>query len=195
MCYYRFYIFLGCGHHTFSETPIRYCEAAKTKAAAHLETPLDRDKRDSTQDPAYGSAKGDEDGHTDEDSSLLNDESTGRPESSIAGSARSSYTTVHTDAVDVEDTKHTTPVIMKPCGEGRVYPLHTFKLEQICPICANERDKRLLQLDKVTAEITFDAAKWHWKGRDVSGKKTDSVWNVGAALGGWIKDWSRIGGK
>jgi hypothetical protein len=31
MCYYRLYIFAGCGHSTFSETPISYCQNARTK--------------------------------------------------------------------------------------------------------------------------------------------------------------------
>ena len=87
---------------------------------------------------------------------------------------------------------------MKPCGEGRVYPLHTFKLEHICPVCANERDERLRKLDEVIDEITFDSAKWRWKyhgdqkGKDKSGeKKADAGWSVGAAVGGWMKEWNR----
>ncbi|EFQ93630.1 hypothetical protein CFE70_008473 [Pyrenophora teres f. teres 0-1] len=201
MCYYRFYIFLGCGHHTFSETPIRYCEAAKTKASADSKSPLNQDEGDNAQDLTCGSAIGDDDGHTDGDSSLLDDESIRRPDWSIAGSRRSSCTTVQTGTISVKDTEPATPVFRKPCGEGRVYPLHTFKLEQICPVCANERDKRLRQLDKVTDEITFDAAKWHCKyqgdhkGKNGSGgKKAHAGWNVGTAVGGWMKDWNRKDG-
>jgi len=179
MCYYRFYIFLACGHHTFSEMPVRYCEDAKTKESAESRVCLS-----------------DRDAHVNENSPLSDDGPTGGPECSIAGSPRSSYINSRTESVEVPKKYLTIPVIMKPCGKGRIYPLHTFKLEHTCSVCANERDKRLRKLDKVMDEITFDSAKWHWKyhgdqrAKDGSGeKKAGADWGVAAALGGWMKDW------
>src|SRR4051812_25385639 len=188
MCYYRFYIFLGCGHHTFSETPVRYCEHAKTKASAESRTCSNQKEVNVTQVPVEGSVRSDGIAHADEESSLLDDESAGRPECSIAGLPRSSHTIEHTDTVKIKATEPTAPVTVKPCGEGRVYPLHTFKLEHICPVCANERDERLRKLDGAVDKVTFDSVKWHWryrgdhKGKDRSGEtKADTGWSVGAA--------------
>jgi len=196
MCYYRFYIFLGCGHHIFSEMPVRYCEDARAKESTESNICLSDEKRDNTHNQINGSTKSDGDAHVDENSSLPDNGPMGGPECSMAGSPRSSHTNAYTEAVEVKKKELTTPVIVKPCGEGRVYPLHTFKLEHNCPVCANERNERLRKLDKVMEEITFDSAKWHWKyhgdqkAKYGSGeKKVDAGWGVGATVGGWMKGW------
>ncbi|EOA89021.1 uncharacterized protein SETTUDRAFT_38329 [Exserohilum turcica Et28A] len=35
MCYYRLYIFMGCGHSALSKTPVRYCKDASSHAYSH----------------------------------------------------------------------------------------------------------------------------------------------------------------
>jgi hypothetical protein len=41
MCYYRLYVYMGCGHSRLSETPVRYCKDARIKEDNELKSKAD----------------------------------------------------------------------------------------------------------------------------------------------------------
>ncbi|KAF1833020.1 hypothetical protein BDW02DRAFT_528478 [Decorospora gaudefroyi] len=188
MCYYRFYIFLGCGHSTFSEIPVRFCKDADTKGEIKgLET-----RRSDSCSADHVSVQG-----------------AGR---ATAASSKSLPSTIQTVGTQTEDphttgttnannpfTRSQAPLAgdREPCGEGRVHPLHTMRVERLCAVCACEREERLAKLEASIKEVRFDPGRWHWKyqgGNQTAAKKHGGGWGVGAAVGGWMKDWNKRDG-
>jgi hypothetical protein len=197
MCYYRLYIFLGCGHTATSSTPVRCCENA---------TPPHQDKKNAANIELKSTSTG----------VALDLNAGSRPEWRSASRYPAS-TEGSKYGADEHNTSSTSEkeTALQPCAEGRIHPLHTVKLERICADCAYEREERLQALEAITSEIRFDPARWQMKyrgsfvgpppkranvegdrdptitGEDavgvVEGRKMDSgVWTMGAK---WMKDW------
>jgi hypothetical protein len=170
MCYYRLCIFLGCGHSTFSETPVGFCKDASEK---HAE----------------------------------------RGQQSQRVSTLSTTSSVYSRTDSMEAEKHNpmpTSAIgrqIQPCTEVRVHPLQTRRLERMCAICQDERDRRLEALHSLNKERRFEPWRWQFKYQggstsvqqnDAVGVPTNAGWDVTTTLNsivagssGWMKDWKR----
>jgi hypothetical protein len=177
MCYYRLYIFNGCGHSTVSETPVRYCKDARTKTSSSQNTA-------GPSVNAEGSA-----------SNMRSRSSSKAARSTTTKPRESALTTTASD-----QQASTTPItrsqaqaasgVLQPCGEGRVHPFHCIRLDRVCPVCVEEREERLRNLEREIKEIRFDPAKWHWKYQGSEGKDGKDA-GAGWGIGSW---WSRKGG-
>lgn len=195
---------MGCGHSTFSETPVRYCEDVRTKK--HPAQPIAA--RSNTQKLAEQEtciqvlAGSGTDGPMDSRSSLQNDGASKRLSNSTIASHASSYTAVQTyddyrgeegEMLSFEQNASQTDGV-ESCREGRVHPLHTIRLDRMCPICTEEREERLRGLDSSIRGIKFDPARWHWKyqgAKTNASRKQEGRWTVGAAKGGWMRGWNK----
>jgi hypothetical protein len=199
MCYYRLYIFLGCGHSTFASTPVRYCANATTLAKnmareeVSLTQPNTQLNTTSTIDVAQkldtGSRK------------------------TIGESSTTTRLTRRENDNTKGPRKSTKDKEMQPCEQGEVHPLHTVRLEPMCADCALERDARLRALEFISTEIKINPGRWQWKyhgssqqqpppRHNVEGptevvedatprEKVDSgVWTVGTK---WLRDWKDQG--
>ncbi|KAF2035827.1 hypothetical protein EK21DRAFT_53784 [Setomelanomma holmii] len=130
MCYYRLYIFLGCGHPTTSSIPVRYCSNATRMHREEETTPARLDVELKTTSTGVS----------------LDLNAGSRP-----GLRSASRTTAGTQAAGKSS--------VEPCAEGRFHPLHTVKLERMCADCAHEREERLRALEETTNDIKLDPAR------------------------------------
>ncbi|KAF2831334.1 hypothetical protein CC86DRAFT_366722 [Ophiobolus disseminans] len=203
MCHYRFYIYVGCGHSTFAATPVKLCARATSN---NRKRPKEGSPYQSTADV--------KDTSTDAASDL----NTGsRPEGARPPPQRSLLST----PVSPKE-KNTKPSLkrprsaargkntqLEPCNEGLIHPLHTVRIETLCPGCAADRDARLEALAMFSTEIKLDPARWQWKYRasgegpsqmrqhvdgEAEPKAADAEPKAGAARGvwsgaNWMKDW------
>jgi hypothetical protein len=173
MCYYRLYIFNGCGHSTVSEMPVGYCKDAKTKTS-------------SSQNNTASSVNAERSG------SNLRSRSSSKAARSTTTKPRDSALTPPPQASTTRITRSQTAAasgVLAPCGEGRVHPFHCIRLDCVCPVCVEEREERLRNLEREIKEIRFDPAKWHWKyqgGGMKDGKGDDGK---EAAVGWGIRSW------
>lgn len=211
MCYYRLYIFLGCGHSTFSSTPVRYCVDARTERISVEEEPPESPRNenappitqsDQTHNPEVPKA------HVPE-----------RDSTDTLASINTQPTSVASDDTGATSILSIAPPTIKerkiPCREGRAHPFHIVKIERICAVCEydmeqrlRDRDQRLRALDESINEIKFE--DWRWKlkyqggpptpllqkgdrtgtdGTVGTGEAMKSVWRVSAAVGNWVKEW------
>jgi hypothetical protein len=152
MCHYRFYIFMGCGHSTFSSTPVSYCADA-----------IDLGKHHAQEAPAPTK-------FTAEPEIAVNELALDPSQSTVAQPTQDSHPTTPLGENIINTTKEpsTKPkskkIEMQPCRDGRVHPLHTVRLERmICEGCASARDERLHALESNTSEIRIEPSRWQWK--------------------------------
>lgn len=229
MCYYRLYIFVGCGHSTFSETPVRCCANARTKAEKTSRSILIQPEDLATGGEGFqGSGRKGRDSQVtlvpDDDSIERTNKTTTCEDSSqnLYSNIQTTHNkTLHTYLVRTVDvlftpkadgrtawphtaspvmtsTAKTSPSIapaletnrIQPtCEEGRVHPMHTVRLERMCPLCEHEREERLRLLYSSMREIRFDPARWHVKYQGDVKKQGDGNQQTGAgwgvAMGGW----------
>lgn len=207
MCYYRLYIFLGCGHSTFSSIPVRYCSNARTERNAVGET--------------QRISPGNEPTPVEFDELTKSDPSKNQvPERDSIDTLTSSNT--QSTSIASEDTGATSIVSIRspttkleriPCREGRAHPFHNVKIERICAVCEYEREQRLRALDASINEIKIE--DWRWKLRHQggplmpllqrndrvetaetvkAGEERSSVRRMSAAVGNWVKEWQREAG-
>lgn len=230
MCYYRLYIFVGCGHSTSSDAPVGYCKDARRKKEERAKVPMASQDRDT--EPGGGCRC------TDSQTTLLpDDDSEGRanvtitcgdaskllhPGISMSEDRRQdtqSMPTTHVPLHLISDEwpvslpspppitiqeGHTPPSYLRttgndtvePCGDGRVHPLHTIRLDRICSACECERERRLRALYSSMREVKTDPTRWHWKyqgnmnRKSAENQRAGMGWSagVGAAVGEW---WDR----
>ncbi|KAH7399380.1 hypothetical protein BKA66DRAFT_451676 [Pyrenochaeta sp. MPI-SDFR-AT-0127] len=195
MCYYRLFIFLGCGHSTFSSTPVRYCANAKIKGTAGQQQ---RAPRFTSRSPCHSATSSSE-------SNVYS-----RPEFSNTATLSNISSPCHTTDSMVEPPNEintrgetVTRGDDQACSIGHVHPLHTIRLEHLCAICDWEREERLRALESSTSEIRFEPWRWQCKYRgsntvphirkhdkskgEVHDGRASVVWGVGATVGGWWK--------
>ncbi|KAH7379362.1 hypothetical protein DE146DRAFT_313146 [Phaeosphaeria sp. MPI-PUGE-AT-0046c] len=204
MCYYRLYIFLGCGHSTSSTMPVSFCATATN--AANLRTQEEPSPIPAKQDADHNIFESDLDLEAVSESDI-----TEASRNSLGAAQVAENSTV--DKPECPASKSNKPwrkSKIQPCDEGRVHPLHTVRLERVCACCAFERDERLRALDSTTTEIRIKPKRWQVKQRgkvltspqqgeinrrsggsiggiaSVLGQRIDSgVWTVGAR---WMRD-------
>ncbi|KAH7087151.1 hypothetical protein FB567DRAFT_527064 [Paraphoma chrysanthemicola] len=200
MCYYRLYIFLGCGHSTTSSSPVRYCATA---------TKLHKDETQAADVEVKTTSTG-----------LVLDLNAGsKPDwRSVARDSAASTASQRDDEDAPPTTISSGRITREPCKEGHLHPIHTVKLERVCADCADERDERLRKLEDLTNEVRFDPAGRYGDRRSfvgmpkkreaegvgdgtvgeggggghgsaAAGKKDSGVWTMGAR---WVKDWKGV---
>ena len=164
MCHYRFYIYLGCGHSTFSPKPVSYCAKATTITEGKAQ------KDASPRQPPTELRNASPEVPLD-----LNEEL--RPEGAKPPPHRSLLTAPQSpkDKNTTRPPKRrrsptpTRTTKLEPCNEGLIHPLHTVRIETLCPGCADDRERRLEALAMFSTEIKFDPARWQWKYRASGG--------------------------
>ncbi|KAF1912438.1 hypothetical protein BDU57DRAFT_364423 [Ampelomyces quisqualis] len=195
MCYYRFYIFLGCGHTTTSSTPIRHCANA-TKSAT---TATHKDSSQITS-PAEIAITTNGFALDLDAGSRLEGKGNSSPE---AQQDQSAFKPAEDAVTRVKPNSKA--LDLDACGKGRIHPLHTVKVACLCASCAIERDERLQSLDLDSIEFRIEPKRRQPKhteryqallldrgsGERQRNLKVDSgVWTVGAR---WMKDWKGQG--
>lgn len=100
---------------------------------------------------------------------------------------------------------------IRPCAQGQIHPLQTRRLERLCAVCQQERDKRLEALESLNSAIHFEPWRWQFKYQGgstsmqptkaeetASGAEDRAMWGVTTTLNslmagssGWMKDWKR----
>jgi hypothetical protein len=200
MCYYHFYIFIGCGHSTFSSTPVRYCANVtnlETQDGAQPESilpePLDKGNTNWNVKTTT--------------TNVVRDLEAGpQPQVAQALATQDCQRLPTKEKIIIPASR--IPVY-QPCEEGRAHPLHTRKVETICAECEHARLNRLRKLDEVPGIIEIKFVRKPREGRplvrrtseemilqgkaDGVGKvKVDSgTWATGTK---WMEGWKRGSG-
>jgi len=191
MCYYRRYIFLGCGHSTFSQYPVQPCPAAKAQYAKQQkgkQKEKQNDEQEANSDPVVANPSSSETPGPLSDSFATPhpDSTPNPPECATSQIQITEPTSVH---------RHPTHSLSLPRGEGKcpgalLHPMHCFLIHYLCPDCSARRDALLAETTRATG-IHFDPQKWkvRYQGADPVEPRWNSEWKgVGSALGSWVKD-------
>ncbi|OAG08759.1 uncharacterized protein CC84DRAFT_586910 [Paraphaeosphaeria sporulosa] len=188
MCYYRLYIFLGCGHTTFSARPVRPCAAARSKriaASQHQHTDTAQGVPPNAPPQAY------------------------QPTSPIAATHATGITTFHTlhpstphphaDSANIPQDPVTsrlpdTPTRSEECADVLTHPFQTLNIHTSCALCLRQRAALLQQLEEETATSAVRFEDWRWKVKYLSPTPEEARYaaewkNVGSVMGSWVKDW------
>lgn len=190
MCYYRFYIFLGCGHTTFSSTPVRYCANA---------TSLDDAQGPSLPEPTVTNKNM----KTTTTGVVLDLEAGSQPQVTQAIATRDSQSLPSTEGRTIALASRISTPRLEPCVEGRAHPLHTRKVDSSCADCVQARDERLRKLESMPVEVKFKRRKQDGESPSkrtskemilqgkVNRPKVDSgVWATGTK---WMEGWKGRG--
>lgn len=198
MCYYRLYIFLGCGHTTFSARPVRPCAAIRSK------------RRSVSQQQQHHA-------DTTQEATLKVPSKTHQPTTTIAATHTAETTTFHTSRPSTASTSpHPLtedanspqgPVtsrlaakadasISEECADLLTHPFQTLTIHTSCALCLRQRAALLQQLEEETSTVRFE--DWRWKVKYLSPTPEEArhlaEWkNVGSAMGSWAKEWKAKG--
>jgi hypothetical protein len=208
MCFYRLHIFAGCGHSAFSETPISYCQNARTKTSSDSQMTLVPDDeslertdrrpicRNSSQSSHSTIEIGeDETQHpgpvptTDVFQSPNTDEGTALSHISLP----TTIPKVKTSSPNRPDLD--TDTIQLACEKGCVHPLHTIRLDRMCAVCEQEREERLRLLYSSMTKIRVDPSRWCCKYQGDLKRKGDGEQQIGAGWGVMMGEWWDRGKK
>lgn len=182
MCYYRLFIFVGCGHSTFSPTPTVFCVNAQSHTRSETE------RRTSSTEPTPTRNDMTSEWQLSEDHALQ------ATPSLTSATDRFKEPSLLSANLATEG--------LQPCAEGRTHPFNKVKIERRCAVCEYERGERLHALETSTDEIRFEPGRWRWKyqgnngvlatnkGDDAShfkggGKQGSRLWGMGATVEGW----------
>ncbi|KAF2442083.1 hypothetical protein P171DRAFT_60998 [Karstenula rhodostoma CBS 690.94] len=190
MCYYRLYIFLGCGHTTFSARPVRPCAAVRSNrisASQHHQQHADTAQGVALKVPPQAH----------------------HPPSTIAAAhaANTTFHTTHPSVTNPSPHPHTdgannpqdsmTPrpadaAANAECAVVLTHPFQTLNIHTSCALCLRQRAALLRQLEQGSSTVRFE--DWRWKVKYLSPTPEDAWYaaewkNVGSAMGSWVKDW------
>lgn len=202
---------MGCGHSSFSSTPIRYC--ANARAVDTMEsTELEDVEREAEAEPVVAevAVRSRVDSVMGADSKRQSRESeAGMRE--LAAHPLPSSTSQHNDDDDDESLRsalnHRLTPKLQPCDKILAHPLHTVKVGSTCAVCVYEKAERLRILESSTDQVRFEPWRWQWKykggdaGRPpkvVPKAQQDRASNAAAVISGawatgsgYLKDWQR----
>jgi hypothetical protein len=186
MCYYRLYILLGCGHSTFSSTPVRYCANATSLEEEFTETKTTSEPTKNLKTTSTGVVSDLEAGSRPPRNSPLlpTNDTTSTVKRTVAPASRKPN--------------------LQPCEEGRVHPLHTRKVDRQCAECVHAREARLKALESMPEVVKIvrsersqpppakrQCEEMILRGRAEKAPKVDSgVWAVGTK---WMEGWRKSG--
>lgn len=190
---------MGCGHSTYSSTPISYCANSQSQGTTWPPPPPKRPVKRRKEEKHHERLSGLDDALVPETyiNPPLNDESI--------------QTTQNTH--NIFDTKPPAPLTEppQPCAEGRAHPVNRIRVNRICAVCEYERTGRLKALESSMEAVRFEPRRWKSKnqghyvdpkrksegmgraGRNWEGKNgaIGGVWGVGITVGEW---WKGAGG-
>ncbi|KAF2788416.1 hypothetical protein K505DRAFT_328935 [Melanomma pulvis-pyrius CBS 109.77] len=178
MCYFRHYLFLGCGHSTSSVKPVRTC--ANTRSKRGSETPL----AEVSEIQRLGISP------TGESAFSLALSVTETPLECAPGPSTPYADTQHPKDGTIEEAVEE--------GEGckiRLgHPYQSFKIHRMCSLCTQDREQRLVAVTSGN-EVKFE--DWRWKVKYLSPVPEEARYTewgaVGEAMGSWVKDWRMKG--
>jgi hypothetical protein len=156
MCYFRLYIFLGCGHSKSSTMPVSFCATATDAAKTTTENQEELS-------PAGQVAEVDTIDSKIDDDAISQADTIEGVHDSLPAAQLAEHDASKPEGPRRKIAKPSRNPRLKPCDEGRVHPLHTVKLDRVCVDCAFERDERLRVLDSSTTEIRIEPKRWQEK--------------------------------
>ncbi|KAF1949096.1 hypothetical protein CC80DRAFT_540560 [Byssothecium circinans] len=201
MCYYRVYIFEGCGHRVLSANPVRQCGSAVAAAREVLRRAAEERTRGRRgrgwRSVAEGGNGGVECGS--EGNRQGNDripETTAIPTTRVGQNTSQDQdqgpgaTTVSSSQtlVSPPPPSTTTTSFANPCRNIQTHPFQTTIIERTCLLCTQDREYRLHQSASGTPQVRFE--DWRWKVKYLSPtvpeepSHTNKNWGLGAGVGG-----------
>ncbi|KAJ4345587.1 uncharacterized protein N0V89_011720 [Didymosphaeria variabile] len=191
MCYYRLYIFLGCGHTTLSARPVRPCAAVRSKQRS-ISHPAKVEQGASLKVPPQGSqppATLPDDVHTADFAAFHTSHDSTRntsshPHTEDANTSQEPVTSRLNPEVDAAADEE--------CEDLLTHPFQTLSIHTSCALCLRRRAALLQQLGEETSTVRFE--DWRWKVKYLSPTPEEARYsaewgNVGSAMGSWVKDW------
>jgi len=210
MCYYRLYIFLGCGHSTAPANPVRLCEKARSEGQEkRARTKREQERRENAV--GLGTTFADV-GWGEECESGVHAEKESIPSDTTLGSSSTATTVVnspnadeHSDGSEQEDDSF----LSTGCGTLKTHPYHTLHIHTPCGPCQRSRTRLLAQVQGAHPTVRFDNWRWKakymgpapdegqyadWRGSGLGGSVGAAAENVSAMMGSWVKEWRERGG-
>ncbi|KAF2636647.1 hypothetical protein P280DRAFT_510304 [Massarina eburnea CBS 473.64] len=205
MCYYKCYIFLGCGHTVLPREPIRACASAKRERSEELRRRAagERTTRKRVWNRNQGQSPGGMKAHTASTSNAAGEEceKEDRREKNIPVSTKTELDNARTppSTTSSPPNQETWP---KSCETIKTHPFQTTKIHSPCAKCMHLREALLARSESVTPQVHFE--DWRWRVTYLSPPVSsgearysgDGILGLGAgvgeAMGSWVKD---IGGK
>jgi hypothetical protein len=187
MCYYRLYIFLGCGHSTNSSKPVSTCTNTSTRTKREIKAPTIASRHDSgvffADSEPYSATEADE-------------ECTSGPSTPAQPQLSADTSNLLQCPEDQEPSKEQEKEEggKRRCRERHYHPRQTFKLERLCLQCTLNRQK-LLEAVNTGNKVEFQ--DWRWRVKYLSPVPEESRYTewgaVGEVMGSWVKDWKAKG--
>ena len=190
MCYYRLYIFLGCGHSTTSSKPVNTCTTTSIRTKRESKAPTIASRHDS------GVFFADSEPHsaTEADEECAPGPSTHAQPQPNADTLKLPQSPEEKEPPDEEREQELEKGGNRPCRERHYHPRQTFRVERLCLHCTLNRQK-LLEAVNTGNEVKFE--NWRWRVKYLSPVTEESRYTewgaVGEVMGSWVKDWKTKG--
>jgi len=211
MCYYRLYIFLGCGHSTFSADAIRPCAEVRSKIlheatdhdygpkggmlgkdgssesfpAAHTTSiALECTTSQTTSSPGLNAEDKVQQFNDDIPLTPATSVSESGPTFPIKSSSNTTTNAKHSAAKPIGPRPARTWI---PCTEVHTHPYQTLKLDTTCAPCTRSRAALLARVESRNPRVRFE--DWRWKVKYLSpvpeeARFAESVGGIGLEIGG-----------
>ncbi|PSN59562.1 hypothetical protein BS50DRAFT_230154 [Corynespora cassiicola Philippines] len=169
MCYYRHYIFVGCGHCIPSSDPICICPLAAAALVSRSNKTPSNDSAVSER-AAVGEHRemvpegGHGDGHVECETMSVSSTLCARPEEGCMPQHDGTMARVNGEDSSggealgggSDDGEWKTSDAVSGCGERLGHPVHSFKIHKSCPACTRKRDSELHALDGTLQDVCWD---------------------------------------
>ncbi|KAF2118541.1 hypothetical protein BDV96DRAFT_570138 [Lophiotrema nucula] len=175
MCYYRLYIFIGCGHSVSSPTPFRNCAAVRGKCKA-IPSPL---RVDSPLMPLSPKTL---------PTTIQEAVKELQPAPEPAQECEPSHQTASENAL----IAHNSSPAPTQCPGELSHPFLSYRMDSMCLVCTRRRAELLMALEDRN-EVKFE--EWEWKVKYLSPVPEESRYSDhwGQLGETWLKGWEASG--
>ncbi|KAJ4296239.1 hypothetical protein N0V90_006284 [Kalmusia sp. IMI 367209] len=200
MCYYRLFIFRGCGHSASSFKPIRPCASARQI----FQSKTQEAPRKQTNQGIPTAAQSLADAHTAD--TTLDDvecEHIRDAYSTTPPAENTPFAHIPTSWPLPEACRPATPTLYgdgdpeaAACEIFLTHPFQTLNIDSSCAVCQRQRAALLADLETQTARVRFEDWRWKVKYSSPTPEARYTEWgDVGTAMGSWVKDWNVKGSE
>ncbi|KAF1999511.1 hypothetical protein P154DRAFT_620936 [Amniculicola lignicola CBS 123094] len=184
MCYYRLYVFMGCGHTTSSNTPMRTCATIRSNQRGS-ELDVSKGRVSPTTLPVRRRDKPVSEGDAVEEC---------KPSVSTSTATDSTFRTPNF-ATRSQNQKQD-PILAQPCELRQAHPFLTYRLYSTCPRCTQASHQRLQGI--ANQHVKFE--DWKWRVKYLSPVPEEARWieweelgGIGELMGSWVREWKERG--
>ncbi|KAH7123913.1 hypothetical protein B0J11DRAFT_325104 [Dendryphion nanum] len=146
MCYYRLYVYIGCGHGVASSSPIRYCRDACRKQRLKSFFPIFETVTKTNDEQRENQAPSDN-----SDLSVNLD-----PNAASPTSKKCSVIPSPTSTLPVLPPSRP---LLGACARQTIHPYQTYNIHNACPVCLRNREVRL-EAVQTQNEIKVEDYRW-----------------------------------